>query len=143
MLIARFDGACLPRNPGGHTACACLITRDGVEVYRASEYIGFGSGMTNNVAEFRGLLLILKWFNALHTKEPMHIIGDSTVVIRRMNGKARKAVKGICAPQADDCRLAASWNRQWLTFEWQGRDNNDECDRMCEAAVRSHLAKAR
>ena len=120
MLIARFDGCTLPRNPNGYSACACIIKRDGQTIYRASEYIGVGKGMTNNVSEFRGLMLILKWFNALENKERLHIIGDSTVVIRRMNGKARKAVKGICAPQANDCILAASWHRQWLTFEWQG-----------------------
>ena len=143
MLIARFDGACLPRNPEGHTACACTIKRDDVEIYRASEYIGYGKGMTNNVAEYRGLMLILKWFNALENKERLHIIGDSNIVIRRMTGKARKSAKGICAPLANDCLLAASWNRQWLTFEWQGRDSNDECDALCEKEVDAYLSQCK
>lgn len=141
MLIARFDGCCLPRNPKGHTACACIVKRDGVEIYRASEYVGHGEGMTNNVAEFQGMLLILKWFNALENKEPMKIIGDSNVVIRRMTGKARKEAKGVCAPQANDCLLAASWNKKWLTFEWQGRSNNDECDLLCEKEVDAYLSQ--
>ena len=52
MLIARFDGACDP-NPKGHASCACLITRGEEEVYRKARYIGYGDGMTNNVAEFQ------------------------------------------------------------------------------------------
>src|ERR1035437_11168772 len=93
MLVARFDGAC-ERNPRGHTACACLFHRGAVEVYRKSEYIGCGAGITNNVAEYSGLLMILKWFNAHEPKERLHIVGDARLVIRRMTRKAdRKSTR--------------------------------------------------
>ena len=142
MLIARFDGACEPKNPGGHGACACVIERDGFEIYRKSEYLGYGPEMTNNVAEYQGLMLILKWYNkriAALAGEHLHIIGDSMIVIRRMTGKSRKPPVGICAPLARDCVLAAQFNRPCLSFEWQGRDNNEECDAMCSLEIENAI----
>jgi ribonuclease HI len=135
MLIAKFDGACEPFNPGGHAACAALIERDGVEVHRESQYLGFGAGMTNNVAEFKGLMLILRWFEKLEPKEPMVIIGDSLIVIRRLTGKAKHPPVGVCAPLAQDCVLAAYRWRNLLTYEWQPREANEECDAMCALEI--------
>lgn len=131
MLLARFDGACNP-NPKGHAAFACLITRDDEDVFRFSKYLGKGDEMTNNVAEFEGIKAILKWYIDSGTTEPMRIIGDSQVVIWRMLGKYNKPVSGLCAPVANEC-LAL---QQWLpvgcvTFSWERRFNNDECDAMC------------
>lgn len=142
MLIARFDGGCWP-NPSGHAACACLVTKsDGYEIHRESKYLGSGALMSNNVAEFEGLLLIIRWFNATvkEHKENITIIGDSRVVINRMK-HGQKAVSdggrrffpssGVCARISFDCLLAASWNRHRMKFQWESRDNNDECDAMC------------
>lgn len=141
MLIARFDGACQPINPGGHAACACLIERDGVEVYRKSEYIGHGDGMTNNVAEYRGLLLILNWFNSQPNNERIHIIGDSQIVIRRMSGKARKPSTGVCSAVSLECLNAAVLHRFSISYEWQRREHNDECDAMCQLEIDEIIAQ--
>jgi ribonuclease HI len=97
--------------------------------------------MTNNVAEYSGLLLILKWFNAHEPKERLHIVGDARLVIRRMTRKAAKPPAGICASLADDCLLAASWRRRWLSFEWQSREQNGECDTMCQLAITEEIAR--
>ena len=135
MLIARFDGACEPFNPGGHAACAVLIERDRVEVHRERRYLGFGAGMTNNVAEFHGLLRILEWFEKLEPKESMLIVGDSMIVIRRVTGKAKKPRMGVCAALAQDCVLAANRWRNLLTYEWHPRETNEECDAMCALEI--------
>lgn len=135
MLIARFDGGCIP-NPKGHASSACFITRDGNEVFRQSKYLGFGEGMTNNVAEFEGVKMILQWYMRNGTSEPMRVIGDSQVVIWRMMGKYRKSVTGTCAEVANECLEIKSW-LPWgaVTFEWQARMNNDECDAMCDLEI--------
>jgi ribonuclease HI len=97
--------------------------------------------MTNNVAEYSGLLMILKWFNAHEPKERLHIVGDARLVIRRMTRKATKPPAGICASLADDCVQAAFWYRRWLSFEWQPAEQNGECDAMCQLAIRDEIGR--
>ena len=134
MLIARFDGGCWP-NPGGHAACACLVMREEEEVYRESRYLGYGSRMTNNVAEYEGLMMILKWIGREKIGERVHVVSDSQVVIRRMTGQAGGPPTGVCASLANDCRLAASFHGKILSFEWQRRSENEECDAMCDLEI--------
>ena len=134
MLKARFDGACEP-NPEGEAACSCLIERNGIEIYRESRYLGSGKGMTCNVSEFEGLMMILRWFNNLKSNEPITIIGDSRIVINRMNRRGTHHPTGVCAKIAMECVLAASWHRNLMTFCWEGRESNDECDAMCQLEI--------
>jgi Carbonic anhydrase len=56
-----FDGAAWP-NPGGHGAYGVLVKRYGEVIYQASEYLGHGPHITNNVAE---------WLKANHP-QPRH-----------------------------------------------------------------------
>lgn len=141
MLIARFDGACDP-NPKGHTACACLITRDEVEVYRNGKYLGYGEGMTNNVAEFEGIRTILGWYLTGPKNEHMRIIGDSQIVIWRMLGRYPNPPVGVCSRIAMDClSLKAMLPKGLVTFEWQRRDSNEECDAMCTFAIEERMAE--
>lgn len=135
MLIARFDGGC-EDNPFGHGACACLIERDGIEIHRASRYLGKGKQMTCNVAEFEGLKMIFKWYLDSGLNEPMNVIGDSQIVIWRMLGKYKKPVTGICAAISNECLELKSWLPfGQVKFEWQGRGNNEECDAMCQLEI--------
>lgn len=135
MLLARFDGAC-EKNPFGHGACACLVERDGVEVYRGSRYLGKHNRMTCNVAEFEGIKMIFKWYLDSGLCEPMTVVGDSQIVIWRMLGKYRKPVTGICAEVAGECLEMKSWlPAGMVNFQWQGRDNNEECDAMCQLEI--------
>ncbi len=132
MLVARFDGGCYP-NPGGDASCACLITRDGAEVYRHAEYLGVGVGQTNNVSEYRGLLLVLNWLEL--NPEQCMIISDSQVVIRRMSGKSGKAPVGVCAELAKKCLARLGELNPRPSFRWESRENNDECDAMCDFMI--------
>lgn len=131
MLTARFDGGCYP-NPGGFAASACLVVRGEEEVYRWGKYLGYGSGMTNNVAEFEAMREILRWYLDSGCTEEMKVIGDSQVVIWRMLGKYRKPVQGVCAPIAQSCLEMKRWLPFGkVSFEWERRCNNEECDAMC------------
>jgi ribonuclease HI len=130
--IARFDGACWP-NPGGHAACACVITRGTDEVHREAIYLGVGAEQTNNVSEFAGLLLVLKWLKANAPEASTQIVSDSTIVVNRM--KSRTLPKGVCRAKANECLTMLS-SVPNLCFLWQPREHNSECDGMCEAALR-------
>lgn len=137
MLIARFDGACDP-NPLGHCSCACLIERDGAEVHRESRYLGNGQGMTNNVAEYEGLLLILRWFNRqveLGHRERLLVIGDSMLVINCMGRQKMRPSSGVCAASSQKCIEAATIHKPMMTFQWQPRQHNEECDAMCQLEI--------
>jgi len=92
--------------------------------------------MTNNVAEFEGIKMILGWYLATKSTDAMTIVGDSQVVIWRMLGKYRKPVAGICAESANDCLQMKSWLPYGkVNFEWQPRLSNDECDAMCDLEI--------
>jgi ribonuclease HI len=44
-------------NPGGHGAFGALVKRHGEVIFSASEYLGHGAHITNNVAEYAGALI--------------------------------------------------------------------------------------
>lgn len=135
MILARFDGACDP-NPGGHASCACLITENETELYRKSEYLGVGRGTSCNVAEYAGLMLILRWLAENRPTKPVKVIGDSMIVIRKMKNHSMRGSTGLCAQVSADCKLAMSFMRDLeISFEWEGRAANEECDAMCELEI--------
>lgn len=145
MLTGRMDGGCW-RNPGGPGSCACLIKRNETEVYRTARILNSGPGMTNNVAEFEGMKLILEWLLADSSTEPAHIISDSQIVINRMTGRSKKPPVGSCAEIANECRLLLYRVRvsgRSMSFEWQRRASNDECDRMCSDKMNQFMRSAR
>ena len=76
-----FDGCCKGNpGPGG---CGAIIKCN--QTYSYSEYIGI---TTNNVAEYRGLILGLTHFkNEIKGVKYLIIKGDSMLVINQMTGK--------------------------------------------------------
>lgn len=140
MITARFDGG-ISKNPGGHGAAACQIERDGVVVHKESLYLGHGPQMTNNVAEFHGMRLILQWLAWAKPQEPVRIIGDSQIVINRM--RSQTLPLGTCAAVAMSCLelLPRILNRP--NFIWERRHNNTVCDEMCDAEIEAAKMRTR
>lgn len=101
--------------------------------------------MTNNVAEFEGIKMILQWYLDNKLRETMQVIGDSQVVIWRMLGKYRKPVTGSCAAVATDClKLKEILPKiSIVTFKWLPRLNNDACDAMCNLEIHEASTVAR
>ena len=87
--LAWFDGACGPVNPGG-TATFGVVVRNGNGTALLKEHglVGNGSGMSNNVAEYAGVLQVLKYL-APRLPGRVTIHGDSNLVINQLNGKWR------------------------------------------------------
>jgi ribonuclease HI len=83
-LVVHVDGGARG-NPGPAAAAAVLSTPDGEVVDEAAERLGRA---TNNVAEYRGLLLGLERARALGATE-VEVVNDSELVAHQINGRYR------------------------------------------------------
>jgi ribonuclease HI len=80
-VVVHVDGGARG-NPGPAAAAAVISTPDGEVVDEAHEFVGVA---TNNVAEYRGLLLGLERARALGADE-VEVINDSELVAKQVNG---------------------------------------------------------
>jgi ribonuclease HI len=80
-LVVHVDGGARG-NPGPAAAAAVLSTPDGEVVDEATETLGVA---TNNVAEYRGLLLGLQRARELGASE-VEIVNDSELVAKQVTG---------------------------------------------------------
>jgi ribonuclease HI len=80
-LVVHVDGGARG-NPGPAAAAAVLSTPSGDVVDEAHAYLGVA---TNNVAEYRGLLLGLQRARALGADE-VEVVNDSELVAKQVNG---------------------------------------------------------
>jgi len=81
-LVVHVDGGARG-NPGPAAAGAVLSTPDGDVVDEAHAFLGVA---TNNVAEYRGLLLGLERARALGATE-VEVVNDSELVAKQVNGQ--------------------------------------------------------
>jgi ribonuclease HI len=80
-LVVHVDGGARG-NPGPAAAAAVVSTPDGDVLDEAHEYLGVA---TNNVAEYRGLLLGLDRARALGADD-VEVVNDSELVAKQVNG---------------------------------------------------------
>ena len=80
-LVVHVDGGARG-NPGPAAAAAVLSTPDGEVVDEAHQMLG---RVTNNVAEYRGLLLGLERAQALGADE-VEVVSDSELVAKQVKG---------------------------------------------------------
>ncbi|MBW8015042.1 MAG: ribonuclease HI family protein [Planctomycetes bacterium] len=132
MIEGYFDGGCW-ENPGGHASCGCYIVGDTGILLEEGYYIGHGESMSNNVAEYEGLIRVLEFLLDEHKDSPIVIFGDSMLVIKQMSG-SWKIKKGFYASRARQAKeLATKFTS--ITFRWIPRDENTICDKLAEAAM--------
>ena len=81
-VVVHVDGGARG-NPGPAAAGAVLSTPDGAVIDEASETLGV---TTNNVAEYRGLLLGLARARALGAGE-VEVVNDSELIAKQVNGQ--------------------------------------------------------
>ena len=81
-LVVHVDGGARG-NPGPAAAAAVVSTPDGDVVDEAHELLGV---VSNNVAEYRGLLLGLARASALGATE-VEVVNDSELVAKQVNGE--------------------------------------------------------
>lgn len=85
-----FDG-CSKGNPGKAGAGA-VIYRNQIEIYSQSSFVG--NKITNNVAEYSGLILGLEKALALNINR-LHVKGDSMLAIKQLRGEFKVSSPSI------------------------------------------------
>lgn len=138
MTQLYFDGACEPVNPGGTASYGYWLEKDGKKIAEGSGIVGSGEGMTNNVAEYTGLLGGLKKFREAGIQDKLLIHGDSNLVISMVAKKwgwNRKKTKWV--PHDDMPHLKVLLDRtltllEGLDYElaWIPRERNAVADRL-------------
>ena len=81
-VVVHVDGGARG-NPGPAAAAAVITSPDGDVLDEAQQTLGVA---TNNVAEYRGLLLGLERARALGASE-VEVVNDSELVARQVNGQ--------------------------------------------------------
>ena len=119
--LAWFDGACGPVNPGGTATFGVVIKNsDGIVLLKEHGYVGHGSGMSNNVAEYAGVLHVLKYL-APRLPGRVTIHGDSNLVINQLNGRWRITQRTVSlnrrGSQRAACKLALSGMADYLLLD--------------------------
>lgn len=135
-LVAYFDGACWP-NPNGDAACGAFIECDGERIWEHAEYLG-AKDTSNNVAEYAGLIAILRYLEKLENLAEIHIYGDSDLVIKQMSGLWKVRRKGIklYLPYYDEAMRLLRVQKHLISFQWIPREQNTEADFLSTKPLR-------
>jgi len=151
MIEIYFDGACEPINPGGTASYGYLIKKNGKVIAKRSEIIGSGKGMTNNIAEYTGLIEVVKAISGLDTKGKLMIYGDSNIVcytVAKKWGWNKK--KTAWNPHRNAPHLkpllegALSLLKDFeYEIKWVSREENQEADELSkEPLIKAGIIKA-
>ena len=124
-----FDGSCLS-NPHGKMGYGYHIMYRGDEISSGCNGENASNGNSNNVAEYKALILALKDCLSLEDKI-VWIYGDSKLVINQMSG-IYKIGKGFYSPYAIEAKklLTELKNSNQVFFEWIPRELNTYADEL-------------
>jgi ribonuclease HI len=132
-----FDGACEPRNPGGTASYGWVIKRGDETLAQDAQIVGSGDGMTNNVAEYSGLIAALKALPGLGVSfGKLRIHGDSNlvckIVSKQWGWKNSRWDPHRDAPHLRELLESALGLLQGYDFEihWIPGEKNSEADRL-------------
>lgn len=138
-----FDGACEPRNPGGHMSWAWVLERPGQPVLNGTGFRAASPANTNNVSEYIALQDGLRAaFEAMSAEDhPLTLVihGDSRMVCMQLSGlwKCRKDHLRLLL---DEClQIKAKIGSTFSVFfniQWIPREQNEVADALCRVAYR-------
>ena len=121
-----FDGCCEPMNPGGNGGYAFIVRKDGEILHQSYGFCGKGQDMTNNVAEYCGIIEAMKWLKENGHINGITFFGDSMLVIQQVS-KKWKIKRGAYLPKAIEA-IQLSSHFKGCQFEWIPREENIEAD---------------
>jgi ribonuclease HI len=127
-LVVHVDGGARG-NPGPAAAAAVLSTADGEVVDEAHETLGVA---TNNVAEYRGLLLGLERARELGATE-VEVVNDSELVAKQVNGQY-KVKHADMKPLHAQAQAALEGFQKW-SISSVPRAQNADADALVNAAL--------
>ena len=132
-VIVHVDGGARG-NPGPAAAAAVASTPDGDELAERKLYIGEA---TNNVAEYRALLLGLELARALGANE-IEVINDSELIARQIGGEYRvkhAGLKPLFAQATSELRGFDRWAVRSVR-----REQNTRADELVNEALDEALS---
>ncbi|MGD0736580.1 MAG: ribonuclease HI family protein [Terracidiphilus sp.] len=122
-------------NPGPSGYGAVIEDANGRVVAELSEFLGI---QTNNFAEYRGLLGVLKWATQNRIQR-LRVVSDSELMVKQMQGKY-KVASPILRPLYDEARkLARALERFEMTHTLRG--GNKTADRLANEAMDKGMGK--
>jgi ribonuclease HI len=127
-LVVNIDGGARG-NPGPAAIAAVISTPRGEVLEEHGERIG---AATNNVAEYRALLLGLERARALGARE-VELIGDSELVVRQVRGEYKvkdEALKALHAKVVKALAELDGWSIRHVR-----REENAAADGLVNAAL--------
>jgi ribonuclease HI len=127
-LVVNVDGGARG-NPGPAAIAAVLSTPEGDLVEERGEVIG---PATNNVAEYRALLLGIERARALGARE-VDLVGDSQLVVRQVKGEY-KVKDAVLRTLHAEVRAALADFERW-SIRHVRRERNAEADRLVNEAL--------
>jgi ribonuclease HI len=116
-------------NPGPAAAAAVVTTADGEELAERSAYVGEA---TNNVAEYRALLLGLELARELGARE-VDVVNDSELVSRQIGGEYRVKHAGLKPLYLEAIAALRGFDR-W-SVRSVPREGNERADRLVNEAL--------
>jgi ribonuclease HI len=126
--VGYFDGSADP-NPGGRMGMGWrLVLYDGSERTGAAEAPP-APGNTNNAAEYRALIALLREYLDTGGRGPLRVHGDSELIIRQLRGEYRVKAPGL----ADLWRQALALAAQipgGVEYVWVPREENRVADQL-------------
>ena len=126
-VVLYFDG-CSKGNPG-QSGCGAIIKMNNVPIWSNSEYLSI---TTNNVAEYKGLILGLK--ECSKSKYSKIIVkGDSSLVIHQMTGKYKIKAQHLILLNNEAKELIKGMD---VTFLYIPREENKEADHLANIGLK-------
>ncbi|MER6266005.1 bifunctional RNase H/acid phosphatase [Streptomyces sp900105755] len=117
-------------NPGPAGYGAVVVdAATGQTLAEAAEYLGV---VTNNVAEYRGLLAGLRAARDLDPAATVHVRMDSKLVVEQMSGRWKIKHPDMKPLAAEAARVFPPGQ---VTYEWIPREQNKHADRLANEAM--------
>lgn len=135
LIEAWFDGCCEPKNPGGYAAAGVLVKVNGVTVWQKGKFIISGPEASNNVAEYYGCAMVLKYITKEELKGDIIIRGDSQLVIKQLLGEW-KVKGGLYLKYWQRTKELLEPIKDRVKFEWIKREENDVCDGLSKQVLK-------
>jgi ribonuclease HI len=135
LFIMRFDG-CSKGNPGLAGAGA-VIYYDNEELWAHSFFVG--EKMTNNHAEYSGLILGLQQAISMNIKT-LHVEGDSLLVINQMKGTYKCNSPNLI--DLYDKAKGLEKDFDTITFTHILRNLNKRADELSNLAILNHYCNS-
>jgi ribonuclease HI len=131
-----IDGACEPVNPGGTASYGVVVKSNGVAIFTNSAIVGSGPRMSNNVAEYSGLLAFLEWYIQHAHNGFIIVYSDSSLLINQMTSYWR-ARRGLYFPYYKRAWEIIHQNnlRDKISYRWVPREQNQEADKLSKDAL--------